>query len=371
MAGTVVGTPQFMSPEQATGRLDLLGPASDVYSLGATLYCLLTGQPPFSRRARTAWARCCARWSEATFPRRGRSKPELPAALEAVCLKAMARRPEDRYASVEALARDVRQWLADEPVAAYAEPLRVRAGRWAAPQTPGGGGRDGRNRGHPARRRGAWWIQQQRTAAAAREREIDQAEEVRRQTIEEKARLALERARGRFDEGWRTHNLARLNEARDDAARAVEVADSGASEETREQAVRFRTEVEGRIGRARKNNALLAALLDISAPRETATYAQGPSGQMMRLAQPSIAQQYAIAFRNWDRDLDVDRGSEESVVARFQDQPEPVVQEVVAGLDRWMRERREKKHPRPSGGGCFGSPTTWTATARAGSCGRC
>ncbi len=63
---------------------------------------------------------------------------------------------------------------------------------------------------------------------------------------------------------------------------------------------------------------------------------------MMHLAQPSIAQQYAIAFRNWDRDLDVDRGSEESVVARFQDQPEPVVQEVVAGLDRWMHKQHKE-----------------------------
>ena len=97
LTGAALGTPAYMSPEQAAGRLDQLGPASDVYSLGATLYCLLTGQAPFDgqRRRRRAAARC----SGASSRRRGRSSRDVPPALEAICLKAMALRPEDRYAS--------------------------------------------------------------------------------------------------------------------------------------------------------------------------------------------------------------------------------------------------------------------------------
>jgi serine/threonine-protein kinase len=130
-AGLVIGTPQFMSPEQAAGRLDLLGPASDVYSLGATLYCLLTGQAPFPSPGPDGPGALLRKVEQGEFPPPRRLKPEVPRPLEAICCKAMAGRPEDRYASPEALARDMQQWLADEPVAAYPEPLWVRARRWA------------------------------------------------------------------------------------------------------------------------------------------------------------------------------------------------------------------------------------------------
>jgi serine/threonine-protein kinase len=122
--GQVVGTPAFMPPEQAEGRLDRVGVASDVLSLGATLYCLLTGQAPYNgpdvlaqaRQGEVEPARQCER--------------SVPAALEAVCQRAMAVRPEDRYPSARALAEDVQRWLADEPVSAYREPLADRLRRW-------------------------------------------------------------------------------------------------------------------------------------------------------------------------------------------------------------------------------------------------
>jgi serine/threonine-protein kinase len=126
-AGTALGTPAYMSPEQAAGRLDRLGPASDVYGLGATLYCLLAGRAPFAG-ASAGEVLSAVQKGEFTPPRQ--AEPGVPAALEAVCLKAMALRPEDRYASAQALAQDVERWLADEPVSAWREPLRVRAGRW-------------------------------------------------------------------------------------------------------------------------------------------------------------------------------------------------------------------------------------------------
>jgi serine/threonine protein kinase len=126
-AGRALGTPAYMSPEQAAGRLDQVGPRSDVYSLGATLYCLLTGQAPFTE---TDVAAVLGRVQKGDFAPPRQVKPGVPAALEAVCLKAMALAPEDRYATPRELAEEVEQWLADEPVTAHREPWRVRAGRW-------------------------------------------------------------------------------------------------------------------------------------------------------------------------------------------------------------------------------------------------
>jgi serine/threonine protein kinase len=131
--GTVIGTPAYMSPEQAAGRLDLLGPASDIYSLGAMLYALLTGTPPFDESDRAELLQQVQRgaWRP---PRQ--VKPNTPAALDAICRKAMALRPEDRYATALALAADVEHWLADEPVTAYREPWSVRTRRWMRRHRP-------------------------------------------------------------------------------------------------------------------------------------------------------------------------------------------------------------------------------------------
>jgi serine/threonine protein kinase/tetratricopeptide (TPR) repeat protein len=127
LAGSAVGTPQYMSPEQAAGRLDQLGPASDVYSLGATLYCLLTGHDPFDERDLGELLRRVQR-GEVVRPRQ--RVADVPAPLDAICLKAMALAPTDRYVSPRDLADELERWLADEPVQAWPEPWTVRAGRW-------------------------------------------------------------------------------------------------------------------------------------------------------------------------------------------------------------------------------------------------
>ncbi|WP_435009220.1 protein kinase domain-containing protein [Tundrisphaera lichenicola] len=128
LPGTVVGTPAFMSPEQAEGRLDLLGPASDVYSLGATLYSLLTGMPPFSGKD-LAEVLEKVRRGEFRRPRDHARWLELP--LEAICLKAMSLQPGRRYESPRTLAEDVQRWLADEPVSAHREGWATRVLRWS------------------------------------------------------------------------------------------------------------------------------------------------------------------------------------------------------------------------------------------------
>jgi eukaryotic-like serine/threonine-protein kinase len=118
MAGSAIGTPQFMSPEQAEGRLEEMGPPSDVYSLGATLYVMLTGNPPFGRlRLDDLMARI--QQGKINPPRR--VNRSVPRALEAICLKAMATAPGDRYPSPKELADEVESWMADERVRAHRE----------------------------------------------------------------------------------------------------------------------------------------------------------------------------------------------------------------------------------------------------------
>jgi serine/threonine protein kinase len=126
-AGAIVGTPAYMSPEQTAGQAERLGPASDVYSLGATLYHLLTGCPPFEDRDVLHILRRAQR-GEFAPPRQVNGA--VPAALGAVCLKAMALRPEERYAGALELAAELERWLADEPVTCYREPYQARVARW-------------------------------------------------------------------------------------------------------------------------------------------------------------------------------------------------------------------------------------------------
>ncbi len=133
LPGSALGTPAYMSPEQAQGDLENLGPRSDVYSLGATLYCLLTGKPSIANDDVGAVLRAVQK-GEFAAPRE--LDPTIEPAIEAICCKAMALKPVDRYNSPRALAEDLERWMADEPVAAYREPLSTRAGRWARRHRP-------------------------------------------------------------------------------------------------------------------------------------------------------------------------------------------------------------------------------------------
>jgi serine/threonine-protein kinase len=121
------GSPGYMSPEQAAGDLGRIGPATDVYSLGAILYGLLAGCPAISGPDLAA---ILLRTKTGDFPRPGQVNRLVPSALEAVCLKAMALEPAERYLSPTELAEEIGRWMADEPVRAWQEPLSIRARRW-------------------------------------------------------------------------------------------------------------------------------------------------------------------------------------------------------------------------------------------------
>jgi WD40 repeat protein/serine/threonine protein kinase len=131
--GTVVGTPSYMSPEQAVSRSDLVGPCSDIYGLGATLYSILTCRAPFLG---TDDADVLQRAQKGGFPLPRSIDRNIPAALEAICLKAMALKPKDRYGSVLELIEDLEHWLVDEPIKAFSEPAGARLARWGRRHKP-------------------------------------------------------------------------------------------------------------------------------------------------------------------------------------------------------------------------------------------
>jgi serine/threonine-protein kinase len=133
VTGQRLGTPAYMAPEQAEGHSSAVGPPADIYALGVILYELLTGRVPF---VEAGLSTMLAQVRQGTPRPPSQVRRGVPRALEAVCLKAMARQAEQRYASAAELARDVERWLADEPVVAYQEPLPARLGRWSRRHKP-------------------------------------------------------------------------------------------------------------------------------------------------------------------------------------------------------------------------------------------
>jgi eukaryotic-like serine/threonine-protein kinase len=125
--GQTPGTPAFMSPEQAAGTEDV-GPATDMFGLGATLYAILVGRPPYSGPD----TETVLRYARAGVPAPPlTANPGVPKGLDAVCRKAMAREAAARYPTALALAQDVELWLAGEVPGVYRESLIERARRWA------------------------------------------------------------------------------------------------------------------------------------------------------------------------------------------------------------------------------------------------
>lgn len=127
LLGSAVGTPAYMSPEQAAGRWDVIDQRSDVYGLGAVMYYLLTGKPPIDKGN---WPEIQQKIQRGLIPPPRQVKSEVPSALDAVCRKAMAVDPNDRYGSAALLAADIEHWFADEPVTAFQEPMSIQSLRW-------------------------------------------------------------------------------------------------------------------------------------------------------------------------------------------------------------------------------------------------
>ncbi|MEQ8839299.1 MAG: hypothetical protein RID07_21010, partial [Lacipirellulaceae bacterium] len=125
--GSAIGSPHYMSPEQARGEHDKLGPAADVYSLGATLFTLLTNRKPVEGQTLEEILEAVQKGPSKTA-RQG--NPEIDVALSKICAKAMALETINRYDTVRALADDVERYLADEPVHAFPVPHPRPTLRW-------------------------------------------------------------------------------------------------------------------------------------------------------------------------------------------------------------------------------------------------
>ena len=128
-AGTILGTLQYMPPEQARGDLASIDVRSDVYSLGAIFYEILTGEPPVSGANETEILEAVAKGRIVTPRERN---PSLPTDLEAICLKALRKHPRQRYQTARAMANDLRRWLNGDPVLAHPQTLAYRFSKlWA------------------------------------------------------------------------------------------------------------------------------------------------------------------------------------------------------------------------------------------------
>ena len=340
--GDVLGTPAYMPPEQALGELDRLDERADVFSLGAVLCEVLTGLPPYADRNGSEALRRAQRGDLTDALARLDACGADPE-LTDLARRCLAAEPAARPRQAGAVARVVEAYLAGVEERSRRAELE-RATAQARAEEAGATARAERR----ARRltlglaavalllvvaggAGAWMIQQQHAAALTRRREAEQ-----------KTRTAMESARRLLEEGWRNNDGAKLAVALAEADKAVKVADSGgAGDDARQEADALRRQAQARVTGARKNAALLAALLNVTAPRETARYKRGESGTMAAVAEPSVDAQFGEAFRRWG--LDIDKTPVEESAARLGEQPAAVVQEIVAGLDGWLAERRRQR----------------------------
>jgi serine/threonine-protein kinase len=221
LSGVRVGTPSYMAPEQALGKAGTIGPAADVYALGALLYELLTGRPPF--RGETAAETERQVIAEESVPP-SRLNANVPRDLETICLTCLNKDPARRYGTAAALAEDLRRFQQGEPVAARRPGPVERFGKWV------------RRRPAVATLLGAtvlftvasiggglWFAVQQAQRRQAVEGDLREVADLQQQARWTDARAALQQAEARLDGGGAGDLRQRLDQARQELDLVIEL----------------------------------------------------------------------------------------------------------------------------------------------------
>jgi serine/threonine-protein kinase len=263
-SGVPLGTPSYMAPEQARGQTHAVGPATDVYALGAILYECLTGRPPF--RAETPAETVLQVIYQEPVPPRS-LQPKVPRDLETICLKCLHKEPARRYASAQALADDLGRFGEGRPIQARRLGLGARLWRWGRRQPAAAALLATALAFVGLAIGGGWWLERQR---AERREETARQEGRAWQAVE----AALEKAAALQQQG-------RWSEARAALAGAQRLLGDSAPEDLRE-----------RLHQARADADMVAELEEIRLRLSA-------GGKTQQTASLSAEKMYAEAFRNY------------------------------------------------------------------------